>query len=124
MLSLKNLFILMSGLAIIMLANAQAQAATFCVVGQSTPPQCLYDDVKSCNAATTSETYCDINPAVPLMYYGSAKYCVVQADRVAQCLYADRSQCRSNGREEGVCIDRDALPDDISPYRYDNRIQN
>ena len=104
----------------------QASAGTFCVAGVGMPPQCLYEDVESCERdAVSQDTSCTINPESDLMFYGSSRYCTVQADRLAQCMYADRNQCsKEASRNNAICIDRETIKDDINPFRYDNRIQN
>lgn len=102
----------------------EVKAATFCLVGQGISPQCLYEDVTSCSAASTTNTYCDVNPEARIMYYGSQRYCVVGSDRLAQCMYVDRNECSSQaGRARAICIERSQEQNDINPYRYDNRIQ-
>ncbi len=103
-----------------------AQAATFCVGGAGYPPQCLYDDIALCRqAASPPSTSCIINPEVTLSYIGGGRYCTVGSERVAQCLYVDRALCNSEATRRGVvCFDRDAVSDDINPFRYDSRIQN
>jgi len=111
------------GLALFAMSGA-ANAATFCLVGQGINPQCLYEDVSSCSAASTSNTYCDVNPEVRIMYYGSQTYCVIGSNRLAQCMYVDRSQCNSDAIKSGsICIVRTPDEQDTNPYRYDNRIQ-
>lgn len=111
-------------LSCIVAFSLPAKAGTFCVVGQAVTPQCLYEDVASCTAATSTNTYCDINPDARIMYYGSQPYCIVGSDRIAQCLYIDRGQCNSEaGKARAICTERAQDSNDISPYRYDNRIQ-
>ena len=103
-----------------------ATAGTFCVIGSAIPPQCLYEDVQSCSAASAPpNTFCGVNPEAPLMYYGSQPYCTVSSDRVAQCLFVDRSQCNSQAaRSKALCIDRNAIEeDDLNPFKYDQRVQ-
>jgi hypothetical protein len=118
---------LLAALAIFLFMPAQqASAGTFCVAGSAMPPQCLYEDVHSCERdAASPDLFCTLNPEVYLMFYGSSRYCTVQADRLAQCMYADRGQCnREASRNNAICIDRETIKDDINPFRYDNRIQN
>ena len=118
--------VLFSALLLIALAAPRAAAAaTFCVVGEAIPPQCLYDDVDSCNAAAVgASTHCDINPDVRLMAYGSQPYCIVGSDRQEQCLYIDRAHCNADaGKAHAICIERAPDRADVSPFRYDNRIQ-
>ncbi|MBU6475199.1 MAG: hypothetical protein KGL10_06020 [Alphaproteobacteria bacterium] len=106
--------------------SGKAAAASFCVVGMGIPPQCLYDDIGSCMAAATPpNSFCAVSPTARLYYYGSSRFCAVQSDRVAQCVFGDRTQCyRAVFRDKTVCVDREERPDDISPFRYDQRIGN
>jgi hypothetical protein len=107
------------------LSAGTALAAAFCVVGTSIPPQCMYDDIQTCNASSTPpESYCDVNPATTLKYFGSQRYCAVDSNLQAQCLYNSRILCQSTlGGQAVICIDRGETPDDISPFRYDSRTQ-
>jgi hypothetical protein len=113
-------------LAIFLLMPALAQAATFCITGPGMAPQCLYEDVVSCRqAATPPSTACIVNPEAPLSFYGGSRYCTLGAERIASCIYTDRGQCnRDADNGAGICIDREAMADDISPFRFDNRLQN
>jgi hypothetical protein len=117
--------LLFIAVAVLLFPDYPANAGMFCVAGPALQPQCLYEDVESCQRdAASSDTYCTINPDTYLMYYGSQRYCTVQPDRTAQCLYADRGQCnREAGRNQAICIDRETIKDDINPFRFDNRIQ-
>jgi len=112
--------------ALFLIIPSGAQASTFCVAGAGMANQCLYDDVASCRqAASPPATACVINSEADLIYYGGSRYCTVGSDRVASCLYADRGQCnRDADNGAGVCIDREAMADDINPFRFDNRLQN
>jgi hypothetical protein len=103
-----------------------AGAASFCVEGEATPPQCLYEDIVSCTAAASPpNTFCGINPDARLYYYGSSRYCAVQSNRIAQCVFNDMTQCYdASFQDKSVCMDREMRPDDISPFRYDPRIGN
>ena len=109
----------------LMLGAGMAQAASFCVVGQAIPPQCMYDDIKTCDAASSPpSTYCDVNPETHLKYFGSQRYCAVDSHLQAQCLYNSYLLCQGtlNGQSV-ICIDRGEKPDEINPYRYDRRTQ-
>lgn len=110
----------------IFLASAgTARAASFCVAGMSTPPQCLYEDITSCErAADPPNTFCEVNATTRLYYYGSGRYCAVQSNRIAQCLFNDPSQCyEAVFQDKSVCVDREASKDNIDPYRYDQRLK-
>jgi hypothetical protein len=111
--------------AVFLFPGQQANAGTFCIAGPALQPQCLYEDVDSCERdAAAPDTYCTVNPEAYLMYHGSQRYCTVQPDHLAQCLYDDRSQCnREAGRNKAICIDRETIKDDTNPFRFDNRIQ-
>lgn len=112
-------------LSMLVLGAQAAAAAAFCVVGQDIPPQCLYDDITTCNAASSPPTtYCDVNPATYLKYFGSQRYCAVNSELQAQCLYNSRILCEGAlGGQAVICIDRGEKPDEINPYRYDPRTQ-
>ena len=117
--------ILAGAFLLLMLGAVTAHAASFCVVGQAIPPQCMYDDIRTCNASSSPpETYCDVNPATYLKYYGSQRYCAVDSNLQAQCIYNSRTLCQGtlNGQPV-ICIDRGEKPDEIDPYRYDRRTQ-
>jgi hypothetical protein len=118
---------ILAGAFLLLALNAgTALAAAFCVVGEDIPPQCMYDDIITCNAAAgaSPNTYCDVNPAATLKYFGSQRYCAVNAELQAQCLYNSRILCQGtlNG-QPAICIDRGEKPDEITPYRYDPRTQ-
>lgn len=107
------------------LATKTAAAASFCVVGQAVPPQCMYDDIATCNAASSPpNTYCDVNPTTYLKYFGSQRYCAVDSNLLAQCIYNSSTLCQGtlNGQSV-ICIDRGEKPDELSPYRYDKRTE-
>jgi hypothetical protein len=103
-----------------------AFADTFCVVGIAIPPQCYYDDVAACiGASAPPNTFCSVNPASSLMYYGTSRFCTVQSDRLAQCMFSDFVQCNSVASQSGtICIDRQVKKDDINPFRYERRVEN
>ena len=107
------------------ISSSMATAATFCVVGMGIPPQCVYEDIQSCTAASSQpSTFCGVNPEARLYYYGSSRYCAVQSSRIAQCIFNDISQCYGAVFQDPVvCLDREERPDDINPYRYDKRIR-
>jgi len=106
-----------------MMSAGEALAGTFCVVGMAVPPQCMYDDVPTCqNASSPPNTYCDVNPDARLTYYGSQQFCSVQSDRLAQCMFASFRQCAEAALPGTVCIDRgQAGETSPSPFRYDLR---
>ena len=112
-------------LLLLVLSAEGAMAGSFCVVGMAIPPQCMYDDIVTCNAASTPpDTYCDVNPQAHLMYYGSQQFCAVDSHLLAQCQYNSRTLCQGTlGGQPVICIDRGEKPDDVNPYRYDSRAQ-
>jgi hypothetical protein len=107
------------------IGSGAAAAATFCIVGMGIPPQCLYEDVSSCSTASSPpNTFCGVNPAARLYYYGSSRYCAVQSSRIAQCIFNDMSQCYGAVfQDRVVCLDREQHSDDINPFLYDKRIE-
>ncbi len=116
--------------AFLALASGTAEAANFCVVGMGIPPQCFYNDVRSCmNAAQPPNSFCAVNPDARLYYYGSSDFCAVHSVGIAQCIYGSLEECYSDSyrgsfRDRVVCMDRAQHPDNISPYRYDQRIDH
>ena len=120
-----RILFLAGALLLFMLSAGTSHAASFCVVGQAIPPQCMYDDIKTCDAASSPpSTYCDVNPETTLKYYGSQRYCAVDSHLQAQCIYNSRTLCQGtlNGQSV-ICIDRGEKPDEFNPYRYDRRTQ-
>jgi hypothetical protein len=113
-------------LVFLMLGGSASRAASFCVVGLAIPPQCLYEDISSCmGSSSPPNTFCGVNPETRLYYYGSSRYCAVQSNHVAQCIFNDISQCyEAVFQERTVCLDREQRPDDINPYRYDQRLKS
>ena len=113
------------GLALFILPQA-VRAADFCIVGMAVPPQCYYDDMKACIAASAPpNTFCGVNPEARLMLYGTSRYCVVQSARLAECMFEDYQQCIDAAARQGaICSDRNLRKDDINPFRYDRRIEN
>jgi hypothetical protein len=101
-----------------------ALAAAFCVVGVAVPPQCMYDDISTCNGASSPpNTYCSVNPEATLLYHGPGRYCAVQSDRLAQCLFSCFGECETAARGDAICVDRGEKPNPNNPYRYDKRRQ-
>ena len=118
---------ILAGAFLLLTLNAgTAFAAAFCVVGQTVPPQCMYTDIKTCNASASasSNTYCAVNSEATLKYYGSQKYCTVDSHLLAQCLYNSRRLCDDAVKGQAViCIEKEEKPDEHNPYRYDPRTQ-
>lgn len=110
----------------LVLGAGSASAGAFCVTGIAIPPQCYYDDVASCKgAASPPNSYCAVNPQERLFFSGSSRYCAVQSNRVAQCVFSDAVQCYdASFQDPSVCLDREERPDDINPFRYDQRVGN
>lgn len=103
-----------------------AVAGTFCVTGTAIPPQCFYDDVSACvGASAPPNTFCSVNPAAELTYYGTSRYCTVQSDRLAQCMYSDFVECNAApGPVPAICVDRQGMSSDVNPFRYERRVEN
>jgi hypothetical protein len=107
------------------LTPALVNAGTFCVAGPGLTPQCLYEDITTCQrAATSSAQGCVVNPQAALHLSGQQPYCVVNAQRVGLCNYTDRSQCSAEAARAGsICTER-IIAGEANPYRYDLRLQN
>ena len=110
----------------VLMAPTLVQAAAFCVAGPGLPPQCLYDDIVTCQRASDPpNSACIVNPQTVLSYVGGSNTCLVSPSRIAQCIYTDRDQCNGEAyRSGGVCISRTDMADNnADPYRFDPRIQ-
>lgn len=100
-------------------------AGSFCLGGQGVAPQCLYDDIETCNKnANPPNTNCFVNSEATLNQQGNSPYCVVTSQLIAECIYVDRSQCNDEAaRKGGICRDNTGNDTEENPYRYDTRIQ-
>ena len=113
----------LAGLGLLVLASGHhAEAAAYCLTGNTMPPQCNYETARQCAAAAQNPgTGCVPNPAEAHYLYGGQRYCVATEQRIQYCLFTDFLSCNEDAQRRGaVCYDRNAIgPAD--PYRYDTR---
>jgi hypothetical protein len=88
------------------LAVSDATAAPFCVQTEAIPPQCLYVDAPSCDAAAKRMGgYCSINEREMRIAPGIGHFCMVTSTLVSSCFYPDNVSCEADARRQhGVCV--------------------
>jgi len=106
------LSILTAGLAV-----PAAIAAPFCVQTQAVPPQCLYMDAPSCDAAAKHMNgYCSINTRELHIAPGVGHFCLVTSTLVSSCVYPDATSCDADAqRQHGVCVAEPARSESPPP---------
>jgi hypothetical protein len=115
---------ILAGLAFFGTAG-RAQAAAFCLVGNTITPQCVYETASQCAAAAENPGIgCVPNPNEQQQFFGTGRYCVATEQRIEYCLFSDYQSCNSDAQHRrGICYDRDSIgPND--PFRFDTRPRN
>ena len=97
-----------------------ANAAPFCVQTQAIPPQCLYFDATSCDAAAKKMNgYCSINERELHVAGGVGHFCMVSSTLVSNCVYPDDASCEADARHNnGVCVEQPTRAESPPPDPY------
>jgi hypothetical protein len=102
------------------LLDSPGMAAPFCVQSQAVPPQCLYVDAPSCDAAAKRMGgYCSINKQELHIAGGIGHFCVVTSALVSSCVYPDEASCDVDAqRQHGVCVAEPTHAESPAPDPY------
>jgi hypothetical protein len=97
---------ILAPILLVSLGVAGASAAPFCVQTEAIPPQCLYFDAPSCDAAAKRMNgYCSINSHELHIAGGIGHFCMVTSTLVSSCVYPDNTSCEADAqRQHGVCV--------------------
>jgi hypothetical protein len=102
------------------LASSPALAAPFCARSDSVPPQCLYVDPASCDAAAKRMNgYCSVNTQELHIAGGVGHFCLVTSTLASSCVYPDESSCDAEAqRQHGVCVAEPTHAESPAPDPY------
>jgi hypothetical protein len=97
-----------------------AVAAPFCVQSEAVPPQCLYVDASSCDAAAKQmKGYCSVNSQELHIAGGVGHFCLVTSTLVSSCVYPDADSCDVEAkRQHGVCVAEPTHAESPAPDPY------
>lgn len=103
------------------LISLPANAAPFCIMTQTLPPQCIYVDAAECTReAARQGGACSANASELHLVQGIGGFCVVTSGLASVCAYHDRQTCdREAARQRGACVDAPGLSPTVSspdPY--------